>query len=114
MPDIRANIIRMLQQGEHEGMTVGEQTDQEQPDAATSTPRGEEAQQEDLFSRLESQQEKKSAPDADAAAVAGEAEEKAAEPYVPLPTKQITIQDLDDLKKLSREFDAAKKRQRGE
>ena len=33
--------------------------------------------------------------------------------YVELPSKQITIEGIDDLKKLSREFEKARERQQG-
>lgn len=116
IPDIRANIIKMLQQtGERpttSGVTPSEPAPQQPPAA------------DDLFEQARRQMEQSSQQDKPAAEPTVSAPESPSEPaepsvseeprqsYVPLPSKQITIEDLDDLEELQWEIDEAKKRQR--
>lgn len=128
MPDIRANIIKMLQEGKHEGMEPGEEsygqvtkpvdaevTQHEKSDTPASPsvklPPGE----QDLFSVAEEQKNAKgesaSAPEKAEPVQKRSAQEQKSEQHLNLPSKEITIQDVDDLKKLMREFEEARKRQ---
>jgi hypothetical protein len=98
MPDIRANIIKMLQQSRG-------------ADSAT---------REDLFDQAEKQQ-KKALQQAPVEQTEEPAKSTTAKPAatpppqtgspVELPLKEIVIEDLDDLKKLAEELQKAKKRQ---
>lgn len=117
VPDIRANIMKMLQQ----------------------SPAMEETGEEDLFAEAERQRKAKEQPpppqveekevavkpaaapaekpvkEAEKPVAAGPAEksaQKAGKP-VELPVKEIVIENMDDLKKLAEELRKAKKRQTG-
>lgn len=94
VPDIRANIIKMLQQNVAE---------------------------EDLFDQAEKQQEgAQDAPREHADEPAQQVKKtdtppaKTTAPPVELPVKEFVIEDLDDLKRLAEELQKAKKRQAGQ
>ncbi len=106
VPDVRANIMKMLQEGK------GQSTSEE----------------EDLFAEAERQKkktEKPSPPVKQPQETAKSAKEEkplaapASKPSastgkpVELPIKEIVIEDLDDLKKLAEELKRAKERQTG-
>jgi hypothetical protein len=98
MPDIRANIIKMLQQSRGVDSAI----------------------KEDLFDQAEKQQ-KKALQQAPVEQTEEPAKSTTAKPAttptqqtgspVELPLKEIVIEDLDDLKKLAEELRKAKKRQ---
>ena len=128
MPDIRANIIRMLQEGRQEGMGLGEERYGKESNALDTTATQSEAGdrsayppaivppgEEDLFSIAEEQKKPEHKPEPASATAVTERQspdpKQQREQPLDLPSKQITIQDIDDLKKLKREFDEAKKRQ---
>ena len=102
VPDIRANIMKMLR----EGKGASDETE------------------EDLFAEAERQQKEKGQP-LNPAEVEGKPvapipveplpQAEGAQPgsSVELPVKEIVIEDLDDLKKLAEELKKAKKRQAG-
>jgi hypothetical protein len=102
VPDIRANIVKMLQ--ERRGV--------------------EGADEEDLFAEAERQKREKQQPPAATIkkqeAVAKPEVAPAAKPApkvessVELPVKEIVIENMDDLKKLAEELRKAKKRQGGQ
>ncbi len=94
VPDIRANIIKMLQQN---------------------------AAEEDLFDLAEKQQEKtQPSPLKQADEPAQQVKKpetppaKPTGPPVELPVKEFVIEDMDDLKRLAEELQKAKKRQAGQ
>lgn len=120
MPDIRANIMKMLQDGKKSGNEVTGHSLPGQP--APIIPDGE----VDLFSEAEKQQqetlhdvEQPASPHEPVPPTVPSVEPQSARPekkqdYVELPSKQITIEGIDDLKKLRREFEEARKRQQGQ
>ena len=130
MPDIRANIMKMLREGRQEGMEPGEErygtesnapgttaTQSETDETPASPPAKVPPGEEDLFAIAEEQ--KQPERNADPAPAPPDTAQQPAEPEpkyeqaLDLPSKQITIQDVGDLKKLMREFEEAKKRQQG-
>lgn len=117
MPDIRANIIRSLQQGRHEGMEVGEESyrnasvpDEAQAAPASTTP-DVPAGEEDLFSLANERKRGEGGDDTATPAKPVPRDDKPEEPHLYLPSKEITIRSRDDMEKLLQEFEAAKKRQ---
>lgn len=121
MPDIRANIMQMLQEGKKSGGEVTGHDFPHQPEEpAPIVPEGE----IDLFSEAAKQQKKPhdveqpAAPSEPVPPSVPTVEQKPAkveqkQEYVELPSKQITIEGIEDLKKLSREFEKARERQQG-
>lgn len=130
MPDIRANIMKMLQEGRQERIAPGEErygrennavgtaaTPSETGDTPASPPAKVPPGEEDLFSIAEEQKKPERKPEP-APATPDTAQQlpqpaQKYEQHLDLPSKQITIQDVGDLKKLMREFEEAKKRQQG-
>jgi hypothetical protein len=112
MPDIRANIIKMLQEG-RDTTTIQSEAGDTPASPTVKVPPGE----EDLFSIAEEQDKTEHQPAPAPATAVTEQQPPALkqqhEQYLELPSKQITIQDVDDLKKLTREFEEARKRQQG-
>ncbi len=102
VPDVRANIMKMLQQAQSMETEGGE----------------------DLFVEAERQQKEKDQPSAatieekkeakNPVVVPAEKPKKKAEKHVELPVKEIVIENMDDLKKLAEELRRAKKRQTGQ
>jgi hypothetical protein len=130
VPDVRAEVMQMLEQarlrGETTGLTPAEEAEfQRAVDGVVETtpkPRAE----PDLFDRLQgevkSEKTVDTAPErkiessskrqtATPAKTVARPEVQPEPPHLLLPQKEITIRDLSDLKKLSREFQEAQPRE---
>lgn len=123
MPDVRANVMKMLQEAKTQGMAtvIGEEFQAPTPSttgfvgtapqSSTLSP----TTDEDLF-RQALEQERQAGEEAGAvvspplAPEQSPAERKRNNGYVPLPNKVITIHDLQDIRQLSDEFEQAKRR----
>lgn len=124
MPDVRANVMKMLQEAKAQGMATVIEEEFQAPTPSTTGFAGADAPQsstlnpatdEDLF-RQALEQERHAGEEAGAVVsppLAPEqppAEHKRNNGYVPLPNKVITIHDLQDIRQLSDEFEQAKRR----
>lgn len=109
VPDIRANIMKMLQ--ERRSM---EGTEQE--DLFTEAERQKREKDQPAAATIENQEELAKpvvAPAAEPVAASAPKPAKKAEKPVELPVKEIVIENMDDLKKLAEELRKAKQRQAG-
>jgi len=129
MPDIRANIMKQLQQGKSEGMMPGEEFEGhdtkpsgsnavEQKSESSTTPQANTPSgEDDLFSIIDEQDKAARKPASAAVPERPQPTQKSAadvkkqEQHLQLPSKEIRIQDASDLKKLMREFEKARERQ---
>lgn len=107
VPDVRANIMKMLQEGK--GLSTGEEEDlfaeaerQKKKVVEPSTP----VKQQQEAPKPTTEEKQLAAPAAKPPAPKGKP--------VELPIKEIVIEDLDDLKKLAEELKRAKQRQKGQ
>jgi hypothetical protein len=130
LPDVRAEVMQMLEQarlrGETTGLTPAEEVEFQQAvdGILVETEPGAEP---DLFDRLQSEVKPEGTVDttpvrkietrperqpATTSKLVAPPEVKREPPHLPLPQKEITIRDLSDLKQLSREFQEAQPRER--
>lgn len=124
MPDVRATVMKMLQEAKAQGTATVIKEEFQTPTPSATEFAGADAPQsstlspamdEDLF-RQALEQERHAGEEAGAVVsppMAPEqppAERKRNNGYVPLPNKVITIHDLEDIRQLSDEFEQAKRR----
>lgn len=120
LPDVRANVMKMLEEarlrGETSGLTPGEEAEVQRAVAGGEGDPVPSAEP-DLFDRLEGHSgagpevNSESRPEAKPVATPDRVAPpvmKDGSPHVMLPQKEITIRDLNDLKQLSREFQDAR------
>ncbi len=105
MPDIRANIMKMLQENKPA-------TESGEDDLFAEAERQRKAKQQPVEPVVKP--EEPAPPTAESSPQKTNVKPKAAERHVELPIKEIVIEDLDDLKKLAEELKKAKKRQAGQ
>lgn len=105
MPDIRANIMKMLQENKPT-------TESGEDDLFAEAERQRKAKQPPVEPAVKT--EEPATPTVESPPQKANVKPKAAERPVELPIKEIVIEDLDDLKKLAEELRKAKKRQAGQ
>lgn len=122
VPDVRADVMQMLEEarlrGETTGLTLAEEAEFQRAVDGIVVDK-EPGTEPDLFDRLQSEVKPEGTadtspeiPSATTAKTAARPEVKREPAHLRLPEREITIRDLSDLKQLSREFQEAQPRER--